>query len=299
MNPIDGTGPADPERGPAGPPVCYRHPGRATNIRCTRCERPVCSDCMVSASVGFQCPDCVREGGRTVREARTIAGARVRRDPATGTNAVVTKTLIGLNLAVFVLVLAVGDDVVDRLMLVGRAIIDNHWAGVAEGEYYRLLTAAFLHQEAWHILFNMVSLWVLGPPLEAVLGRTRFLVVYLVSAFGGTAASYLIAAQNQGSLGASGAVFGLFGAAIVVGHRMKADLRPLIALLVVNLVITFLNTKWIDWRAHIGGLVIGAITAVCLVHAPKNHRLAAQVVSVGAVVAVLVGVVLVRTSQLT
>lgn len=251
---------------------------------------------MVSASVGFQCPDCVREGGRTVREARTIAGARVRRD--TGTNAVVTKTLIGVNLAVFVLVLAVGDDVVDRLMLVGRAIIDNHWAGVAEGESYRLITAAFLHQEAWHILFNMIGLWVLGPPLEAVLGRLRFLVLYLVSAFGGTTASYLIADGHQASLGASGAIFGLFGAAIVVGHRMKADLRPLVALLVINLVITFLNTKWIDWRAHVGGLVIGAITAVCLVHAPKNHRVVAQVVSVCVIVGALVGVVVFQTNRL-
>jgi membrane associated rhomboid family serine protease len=184
-------------------------------------------------------------------------------------------------------------------MLVGRAIIDGQWAGVAEGEYYRLFTAAFLHQATWHILFNMVGLWVLGPPLETVLGRTRFLALYLVSALGGTTASYLIAEPNQGSLGASGAIFGLFGAAIVVGHRMKADLRPLIALLVVNLVITFLNTKWIDWRAHIGGLVIGAVTAVCLVHAPKNHRLVAQVVSVAVIVAVLVGIVAFKTADLS
>ncbi|MCF2526405.1 rhomboid family intramembrane serine protease [Yinghuangia sp. KLBMP8922] len=298
---MHGDGPAGSPQGPAGPPVCYRHPGRETHIRCTRCERPVCTDCMVSASVGFQCPDCVQAGGRTVREARTIAGARVRNtDGSAGaTGAVVTKTLIGLNLAVWILVLVVGDKVVDRFILLGRAVVGGQWAGIAEGEWYRLFTAAFLHQEPWHILFNMFGLWMLGPPLEAMLGRVRFLTVYLVSALGGSALSYLIAAQNQGSLGASGAVFGLFGAALVVGRRMNADLRPLIALLVINLVITFLNVSRIDWRAHVGGLVVGALAAACMVHAPKNHRVAFQVLSIAGIVAVLVGIVLFRTSQLS
>ncbi|HSA50041.1 MAG TPA: rhomboid family intramembrane serine protease [Yinghuangia sp.] len=297
---MDGTGATDRGQEPRAP-VCYRHPDRETHIKCVRCERPVCSDCMVSASVGFQCPDCVREGVRTVREARTVAGGRVR-PAATGGGfaggAVVTKTLIGLNVVVWLLVLAVGDTVVDRLMLIGHALVRGEPAGVVEGEWYRLFTAAFLHQEAWHIVFNMFGLWMLGPPLEAALGRTRFLALYLVSGFGGCATSYLLAAENAGSLGASGAVFGLFGASIVVGHRLNADLRPLIALLVINLVITFLNVDRIDWRAHVGGLVVGAITAACLVHAPRVHRLVIQVTALAVIVVILVGIVLFRTAQL-
>jgi membrane associated rhomboid family serine protease len=252
---------------------------------------------MVSASVGFQCPDCVREGGRTVREARTIAGARVR--PAAGRpSAVVTKTLIGLNLAVWLLVLVVGDKVVDRLMVVGYAIVGQDVAGVAEGEWYRLFTAVFLHQEPWHILFNMWALWMLGPPLESALGRTRFLTLYMVAGYGGSATTYLLADQAQASLGASGAVFGLFGAAIVVGRRMQYDLRPLIALLVINLVITFLNTERIDWRAHVGGLVVGTLTAVGFVHAPKRHRVLVQIATVVVIAAVLTGTVLFQTARL-
>lgn len=297
MNPVDGAG-SVPGTGPGhGTPVCYRHPDRETHIRCTRCERPVCADCMVSASVGFQCPECVREGGRAVREARTVGGARVR--PPSVHGAVVTKTLIGLNLAMFALVLAYGDRFVERFMLLGHALVRGEPAGIAEGEWYRLFTAAFLHQEVWHILFNMLGLWMLGPPLEAALGRVRFLALYLISALGGSAASYLIADANVASLGASGAVFGLFGAALVVGRRINADLRPLIALLVINLVITFLNVNRIDWRAHLGGLVVGALTALCLVHAPREHRTAIQVGALTAIVAVLVGIVLMRTSQLT
>ncbi|MDI2132859.1 rhomboid family intramembrane serine protease [Yinghuangia seranimata] len=253
---------------------------------------------MASASVGFQCPSCVEEGRRTVRDARTVAGGRVRPPSAQG---VVTKILIGLNLAVWILVLIAGDKVVDKLMLIGRAVspTDHQLIGVAEGQWYRLVTAAFLHQQAWHILFNMMALWFLGPQLEALLGRTRFLVLYMVSALGGTVTSYLLAAGNQGSLGASGAVFGLFGAMIVVGKRVKADLRPLIALLVINLVITFLNTSWIDWRAHVGGLIVGSLTAAVMVYAPRAHRVLVQVAAIAVIVAVLVGLVLVRTSQLT
>lgn len=251
---------------------------------------------MVSASVGFQCPECVRDGRRTVRQARTIAGGSVRSPQK---SAIVTKVLIGLNLAVFLLVLVVGDKVVDKLMLIGRALVGNHVVGVAEGDWYRLLTAGFLHQEVWHIAFNMWALWMLGPALESALGRTRFLAVYLLSLLGGTATSYLLAAQNQGSLGASGAVFGLFGAAIVVGRRMRYDLRPLIALLVINLVITFLNTSRIDWRAHVGGLVVGVISAIVMVHAPRAHRVVVQVAGVLVIAAAIVATVLVRTSQLT
>ncbi|MYW01818.1 rhomboid family intramembrane serine protease [Streptomyces sp. SID3343] len=300
MSPDDQQ-PGTPQPGPAGPPVCYRHPDRVSHIRCTRCERPVCGDCMVSASVGFQCPDCVHQGTRQVREARTVAGGRV--EPSSG---LVTKVLIGLNIAVFVLVLATGDGplgnkVVGRLELLGLAFVPSlgEVGGIADGEWYRLVTAAFLHQQFWHIGLNMVGLWMLGPALEAALGRIRFIALYLVSALGGSALSYLIAAQNQPSLGASGAIFGLFGAMIVLGRRLKYDLRPLIVLLVLNLMITFLNTDSIDWRAHLGGLAAGTLAAIGLVYAPRRNRTLIQVGSLLAVLAVIVAIVAIRTAQLT
>lgn len=248
---------------------------------------------MVSASVGFQCPDCVRQGSRQVREARTVAGGRVA--PA---NAIVTKTLIGLNIAVFLSALVIGDDFVRRMFLVGRFFGEGEWQGVAEGEWYRLFSATFLHQEFWHIGLNMVGLWMLGPSLEAALGRIRFIALYLVSALGGSALSYLIMAPNGASLGASGAIFGLFGALIVLGRRLDYDLRPLVVLLVLNLMITFLNMGTIDWRAHIGGLAAGTLAALGLVYAPQRNRTLIQVASLLAVSAVILVMVLVRTAQI-
>jgi len=292
MSPDDQR-PAAERPGPAGAPVCYRHPDRETNIRCTRCERPVCGDCMVSASVGFQCPDCVHTGSRQVREARTVGGGRIA--PANG---VVTKVLIGLNVAVFLLAQVIGDTFVQRLWLIGRWYDGGEWQGVAEGEWYRLLSSTFLHEQIWHVALNMVGLWMLGPPLEAALGRIRFVALYVVAGLGGSALSYLLAAQNQPSLGASGAIFGLFGAMIVLGRRMRYDLRPLIVLLVLNLVITFLNTNSIDWRAHVGGLVAGTLAAIGLVYAPRRNRTVIQVLSLFAVLAVAAALVVVRTSQL-
>ncbi|MEV4333920.1 rhomboid family intramembrane serine protease [Streptomyces sp. NPDC049597] len=255
-----------------GLPGCYRHPGRETGIRCTRCERPICTECMISASVGFQCPDCVRTGSGTghapdANRPRTIAGGTVAADPR-----LVTKVLLAINLVVFVLG-AVNDRLVDALALVGQ------WPpapflpaeGVAEGEWYRLVTSMFLHQEIWHIAFNMLGLWWLGGPLEQALGRARYLALYLISGLAGSALTYLLADPGQGSLGASGAIFGLLGATMVLMRRLRYDMRPVVALLAINLVITFF---WpgIAWQAHVGGLIAGAALAYGLVHAPPGKR---------------------------
>ncbi|MEU7156247.1 rhomboid family intramembrane serine protease [Streptomyces chrestomyceticus] len=290
--------PQDARPGDAAP-GCYRHPDRATGISCTRCERPVCPECMVSASVGFQCPDCVRGGSGTGRTAqatapRTIAGGSLAADTR-----LVTKILLGINVAVFIAVLAVGDSLVQDLEMIGGAFVpeDLTFIGVAEGEYYRLLTAAFLHQEPMHIIFNMLSLWWLGPPLEAALGRVRFIGLYLLSALGGSALSYLLAAQNQPSLGASGAVFGLLGATAILMRRLNYDMRPVLILLALNLVFTF---AWpnIAWQAHVGGLVVGAAVTYGMVHAPRERRALVQGLTFAVAFLVIVAVVWVRTGQL-
>ncbi|MFD9389854.1 rhomboid family intramembrane serine protease [Streptomyces sp. NPDC060000] len=286
----------------SGLPVCYRHPDRETGIRCTRCERPICPECMVSASVGFQCPTCVREGSGTghapsASRPRTLAGGAVAADPH-----LVTKILIGLNLAAFLVQQALGDSFTDRFDLIGRAIMPalglGEIQGVAEGQWYRLLTSMFLHASYIHILSNMLSLWWIGGPLEAALGRVRYLALYLVSGLAGSALTYLLAEPNQASLGASGAIFGLFGALAVLVRRQRYDMRPVIALLVINLVITF-GWSGISWQAHIGGLVAGVVIGAGMVHAPRERRALVQFGSCALMLAVVVVVTLLRTVQLT
>lgn len=283
-------------------PTCYRHPDRETGIRCTRCERPICPECMVSASVGFQCPECVRSGSGTghaptATQPRTIAGGTVAADPR-----LVTKILIGLNLAVFLVQMSMGDRFTDRFDLIGRAYVPilGSIEGVAEGQWYRLVTAMFLHdaQNYIHILFNMLSLWWIGGPLEAALGRARYLTLYFVSGLAGSALSYLLAAPNQPSLGASGAIFGLFGATAVLMRRLNYDMRPVIALLVINLIFTF-GWSNIAWQAHIGGLVAGVVVGYAMVHAPRERRALIQYGVCALVLAVVLITTLVRTAQLT
>ncbi|RFU86477.1 rhomboid family intramembrane serine protease [Streptomyces triticagri] len=294
QSPGSGQGPQD-----SGLPGCYRHPDRETGIRCTRCERPICPECMISASVGFQCPGCVREGSGTghapsANQPRTIAGGTVAADPR-----LLTKILIGINAAVFIAVLATDDRLVRDLSLIGQ-FWDYFGAplqGVAEGQWYRLVTSMFLHQEIWHLGFNMLGLWWLGGPLEAALGRARYLSLYLISGLAGSALTYLIAAPNQPSLGASGAVFGLMGATAVLMRRLNYDLRPVLVLLALNLLFTF-TWSGIAWEAHVGGLVAGTAIAYAMVHAPRDRRALVQYGVCGLVLLAVVVVVVVRTSQL-
>lgn len=302
---------------------CYRHPDRETRNTCARCERPICPDCMISAAVGYQCPECVRgvspasggagggQGGgwQRVRQSigagggasranqpRTMAGGTQAADPR-----LITKIIIGLNIAVFIAAKIYGDRLVDDLVLFGRATTEpfgGQLQGVAEGEWYRLLTSMFLHQQFWHIGMNMLGLWFLGPPLESALGRWRFTVVYLLSGLGGGALTYLIAAPVQPSLGASGAIFGLFGAMGVLMRRLQYDMRPILILIGINLVFTF-TVGNIAWQAHIGGLVVGALIALAMVHAPRQRRALVQYGTCAALLVVIVGVCVVRTYQLT
>ncbi|MDJ1131627.1 rhomboid family intramembrane serine protease [Streptomyces iconiensis] len=283
-----------------GPAFCYRHPDRETGISCARCERAICTDCMIPASVGFQCPECVSSGSGTghppgANQPRTIAGGSLTSDPR-----LVTKALLGVNVAVFLAVLAGGNQLLDRMLLFGQAATEAYGPveGVAEGQWYRLLTSMFLHQEIWHIAMNMLGLWFLGPPLEAALGRVRFLGLYLVSGLGGGALTYMIAAPQQPSLGASGAIFGLFGATAILMRRMRYDMRPVLILLAINLVFTFTWNN-IAWEAHIGGLVVGVLLAYAMVHAPREKRKLVQYGAFALALLATVAVLVVRTMQLT
>jgi membrane associated rhomboid family serine protease len=221
---------------------------------------------MRSASVGFQCPSCVAEGAKSVRTPKTAFGGQLSKDGAR-----VTMALIAINVAVFVVGLGTPGQAERFGNLALGVGSQGTVIGVAEGEYYRLLTSAFLHAGVMHILFNMFALAQIGPVLERSLGRARYLALYLLSALGGSVAAFLLAAPNQPSVGASGAIFGLFGAYYVVVRRLGGETGPIVILLVVNLVITF-SVPNIDWRAHLGGLVTGAALAAVYAYVPRGPR---------------------------
>lgn len=275
----------DPAASPAGaPPVCYRHPDRETYIRCTRCERPICPDCMTSAAVGFQCPECVAEGRASVRPVRSRLGAKVPTKPY------VTYTLIGLCALLFAgQTLNAFTDSDFTMWPVGVAVDD---------QYYRLLTSMFLHGSILHIGFNMLVLYSLGPALENLLGHVRFAALYVIAGLGGSVASFWFTDFRVQSLGASGAIFGLFGAWVVIGRRLNIPIQQILGLIAINIVIGFLVPN-VDWRAHLGGLVTGAIVAAILAYAPAKGRVAYHVAGCALVVAGLWVLVRVRDQQLT
>ncbi|GAA3393517.1 rhomboid family intramembrane serine protease [Streptomyces roseoviridis] len=279
---------------------CYRHPDVETGIRCTRCEKPICPDCMVSASVGFQCPDCVRGGSGTghapdANQPRTLAGGRVAAD-----GRLVTKILIAVNLALFLAVQVAGDRFTDELVMIGFAYnpVLGEVVGVADGEWYRLLTSAFLHQDVAHFVFNMLGLWIIGGIVEPELGRIRYAALCLLSGLSGSALVYLLDAPNQASLGASGIVYGLIGSWVVLARRRRYDMRPVLLFVAISLVLTFARPG-VSWEAHIGGLVAGAVLTYALVHAPRARRALVQYGACGLLLLIDLGMVLGRTVALT
>ncbi|MCA1712514.1 MAG: rhomboid family intramembrane serine protease [Actinobacteria bacterium] len=249
---------------------------------------------MRSASVGFQCPECVAEGAKSVRQPRTVLGGRVSADVGR-----VTGVLIGLNVLVFLVGFGV-PNLSERFGNLALAVTQQgQLVGVGNGQYYRLVTAAFLHAGLFHILFNMFALVQIGPLLEQALGRWRFLALYLLSALGGSVTGYLFAPLNQPSVGASGAIFGLFGAYYVVVRKLGGDTQSILVLLGINLVITF-TVRNIDYRAHLGGLVTGALIAAAFAYLPRGSQQARLHAAVVAGVALLLAVaVVVRTGALT
>jgi membrane associated rhomboid family serine protease len=233
--------------------------------------------------------------------ARTAFGGR----PAAG--AVVTWALLGINVALF-LVTWVRPGIVNDLVMLGYApyVSLGPLHGVAAGEWYRLITSAFVVPGAGlnglgfaDILFNMWALVVVGPALEGLLGRTRFLAVYLVSAVGGGVMYYYIVPPYNAAAGASGAIFGLFGAWFVVSRRLRLDTRGIVFLIAINLALGFFFHSFIAWQDHIGGLLTGVLLTGAYAYAPRKNRAVIQVAATVAVVALIVVAVVIRTHQLT
>lgn len=269
---------------PAETPTCYRHPTHQTYVRCARCQRYICPDCMRDAAVGHQCVECVHDGAKKVRAPRTSFGGVQR----SSTTPLITYALITINVVMFA-VQTLATQVERELALWPPA--------VADGDFYRLVTSAFLHYGVVHLLFNMWALYVVGPPLEHQLGRLRFSAVYALSALGGSVLVYLISPLSTATAGASGAVFGLFGATFVVAKRLNLDVRWVVGLIVINVVISF-TVPSISWQGHAGGLVTGAVVAAAYAYAPKERRNLIQGAATGAILALFVALIWWRTDNL-
>lgn len=277
-------------------PACVRHPDRPTGLRCVRCDRPACPDCLREASVGYQCVDCVNEGQRTVRPARTVGGAR---SDSRARQLVVVPALIGINVLVFAITAFQASSIVDNqrsaIFMEGTLVP----AFVSGGEFWRLLTSGFLHYGNYggygpvHLVFNMFALWVIGRDLEVALGRVRFLVVYLLALYGGSTAVLLFGDAGVPVAGASGAIYGLFGGIAVVVFRAKLNPTPVLMLLGVNIFLS-VALPGISLLGHLGGLVIGALATAAMVYAPREKLVKTQVGASVAIAVVLIAIIVFR-----
>jgi membrane associated rhomboid family serine protease len=257
---------------------------------------------MNSAAVGFQCPHCVKEGHRGTRQARTPYGGQRVGDPRT-----TTFVLMGLNILVWVLIQATGgttSPLLFKLALIpdfgvrpvsgGGAVLVE---GVAQGAWWQVVTSMFTHVDPLHLGFNMLALYFLGPMLENVLGRARFLALYLVSGLAGSAAVMLLSSANGPTLGASGAIFGLMGALAVIALKVRGQVQSILMWIGLNLVFTF-TVGGISWQGHIGGLVGGAVLGAAMAYAPREHRAPLQWTATGLVLLVSLGLIASRALTL-
>jgi membrane associated rhomboid family serine protease len=252
------------------PEYCYRHPNVETGVHCTRCGRPICPECMIPAPVGHQCPECVAEARREFRQGpgRRIAAANIRR------RASATTVLLALIGGVFLLEVATGGSgslstgpsglkLINLGASIGLAQLPNgDVVGIATGQYWRLVSVMFLHAGILHIAFNAYALWIFGTVVEQELGRLRFLLIFFATGIVASAASYAFGPPFVVGVGASGAIFGIFGAFVAYNYRRRhlaiaaARLRSAVMIVVINMVLAF-SIQGIDWRAHVGGFIAG------------------------------------------
>jgi membrane associated rhomboid family serine protease len=272
---------------PEGIDHCYRHPFRETGVHCSNCGRPVCHECMTPAPVGFRCPECMAEQRRTGGRARVVTRQQTRsrwQGGMMGSGGMsVTKVLVGINVVVFLIEVLVGAvgmggggstaKLVDMGALVPALVASQH-------EYWRLFASIFLHGGVFHLLFNMWALLVVGDYLESAIGKVKFVAVYLVAGFGGSVFVMLLSHPWTPTVGASGAIFGLFAALAVYAylnrnHDLAARmlLRQMLFIIGINVVISVMGSGYISWQGHGGGLVAGtAAMAALTVFGRKDAR---------------------------
>ena len=262
---------------------CYRHPDRQSYILCQRCGRTVCTDCQTQAAVGVHCPECVKEARASAPRTRPAVLSAFR---SSSSKPVVTWSLIGVTVLVYLLQILPGSPVTQALL---------YYPPFTYTEPWRMITAVFVHSQGsiFHLLFNMYSLFIFGPLLERLVGRGRFLALYLLSGFGGSVGVLLLAPLTP-VVGASGAIFGLLGAFFVIQRRLGGNNVQLLVLIVLNLVIGFIPGFNVAWQAHLGGLIVGAAIALLYLRTRRADQKVIQIAMLGGIFAVLVGLTLLR-----
>ena len=275
------------------PRYCYRHPDRETGLSCSECGRPICYECMTPAAVGLRCPEHAGQPQGMRRVAQPVQRAV---GPRALGGLSVTTVLIAINVLVYLAELAAGGSIngtgnwiYEKGALFAAGISSNgHLIGVAHGEWWRLVTAAFLHYGPIHLGLNMLALYFGGTALESVIGRWRFLLIYIASGIAGSAGALLLN-PNSITVGASGAIFGVFGALFALERlRVISSGGQILALIVINLVFTF-AVPGISIGGHIGGLICGFVLMWAMTHFARSIELsvlaAAAVIAVSFVVA--------------
>lgn len=263
--------------------VCYRHPDRESYVLCQRCGRTICPDCQTQAAVGVHCPECVREARASAPRTKPafVTALRSQRTP------VVTYAIMALCVIVFATEFLPDNWGYQQFAYTGALTLSEPW---------RLLTYAFVHSPFppfLHIVFNLFSLWVLGRIMEPLVGRWRFLGLYLLSALGGSVAVLLLA-PNQVVVGASGAIFGLFGALFVIQRRLGGNSTQLLIVLGLNLVIGFIPGFNISWQGHVGGLVVGALVGLIYFMTRRQTERWKQIILLLVVAVALIAIAIVR-----
>src|SRR2546430_14812030 len=263
--------------------TCYRHPDRVTGLSCSECGRPICTECMTMAPVGIRCPE---HSGRPQGVQRVTHG--VQRAAFEGAGAKVTKLLIGVNVAAYVAELAQGGGVYG----VNSTIYEKGvlWAPfVSNGDSWRLVTAAFLHSGPFHLLLNMLGLYWFGSLLEQRIGSGRFLLIYVVSGLAGSAGA-LVLDPLKPTVGASGAIFGILGAGLVLERQRDYVFGgSALGMVLINLAFTF-SISNISIGGHIGGLIGGALATLGLSRFGRGHAAYGRAGLVGIATIALVGI---------
>lgn len=271
------------DHGAGGPGVCYRHPDRQSYVLCRRCGRTICGECQTPAPVGVICPECMREARATAPRTRPEVIRRVGFLGRSG-QPVMTYALMALCVAVFILqeIPGVGSHITSALLYAG--IYSYPASAGGSFEPWRLLTSVFAHGGILHIALNMYTLWIFGQILEPMIGKWRYLTVFLISGVAGSAGMLIIGPHTgasilTGAVGASGAIFGMFGTLVVVQRKLGGPVRQLIVLIVINLAIGFFPIFGgnIAWQAHVGGLVGGLLAGVILTETRRRSLLPLQV----------------------
>lgn len=276
----------DPQAGAPRPGadarVCYRHPDRPSAVRCQRCERAICPECQTPAAVGVQCPECIA-AARAALPKRPSALARAFR-PGSRVP-VVSYSILALTLVVFALQWITQGAVTSALA---------YFPPLTAIEPWRMLTVALVHSDSsiFHIVFNMYSLWVLGPLLESLIGRARFAAVYVLSALGGSVAVLWLAPLTV-VVGASGAIFGLLGAFFVIQRRLGGRNVQLVVIIAINLALGFL-IPGVSWQSHVGGLLVGAVLAWIMLRTRRADQQRRQAALIALVAAALVAATVLR-----